>query len=102
YFMKVTDLDLKKYLQMFTLLDLTEIKKIIEKHMQSPETHYGQEILASEVTELVHGKSGLNEAKLSTKILFNSPEIINSQLLLSTFENNKNQLIKLSKTSVIN
>ncbi|CAJ0757383.1 5610_t:CDS:2, partial [Entrophospora sp. SA101] len=33
YFMKVTDLDLKKYLQMFTLLDLTEIKKIIEKHM---------------------------------------------------------------------
>ncbi|CAJ0769751.1 7032_t:CDS:2, partial [Entrophospora sp. SA101] len=34
YFMKVTDLDLKKYLQMFTLLDLTEIKKIIEKHME--------------------------------------------------------------------
>ncbi|CAJ0916304.1 4173_t:CDS:2 [Entrophospora sp. SA101] len=106
YFMKVTDLDLKKYLQMFTLLDLTEIKKIIEKHMYGSfplkKTHYGQEILASEVTELVHGKSGLNEAKLSTKILFNSPEIINSQLLLSTFENNKNQLIKLSKTSVIN
>ena len=31
--MKVTDLDLKKYLQMFTLLDLVEIEKIVEKHM---------------------------------------------------------------------
>lgn len=40
---------------MFTLLPLPRVEEILAEHEQSPEARLAQRLLASEVTELIHG-----------------------------------------------
>ena len=64
YLVRVPDKDVIRMLQMLTLLEMDEINKI-EKGMLA-EANSAQKRLASEVTKLVHGETGLNEALSAT------------------------------------
>ncbi|KAJ7579167.1 hypothetical protein C8J56DRAFT_338069 [Mycena floridula] len=70
YFLKVEDADVEKYLKLFTLVPLPEIGTVMSAHMLEPERRIAQRRLADEVTELVHQKSGLDQAKRTTRIAF--------------------------------
>ncbi|KAF8326670.1 uncharacterized protein EI90DRAFT_2929729 [Cantharellus anzutake] len=70
FFLRVGDADVAKYLKIFTLLPLSEIEQVISEHEATPEKRIAQGILASEVTELIHGESAVTQAKVATSILF--------------------------------
>ncbi|KAF9012357.1 hypothetical protein BDQ17DRAFT_1496704 [Cyathus striatus] len=72
YFIKVTDVDVEKYLKLFTLLSWDEIQDIVDIHNVHPDKRYAQRRLAAEVTELVHNKEGVVQAETLTKLLFDS------------------------------
>lgn len=62
-----------------------------------------QKTLAKSVTELVHGKEGLEEAELATSILFNPkiwPTIQKSQLI-SALRPHQNLMVNMNKSSVV-
>lgn len=68
YFVRVQDEDVIRLMRMLTFMEMEEIKKI-EHSMQSDsyEPNNAQKRLAQEVTELVHGKGGLQTAMAVTK-----------------------------------
>ncbi|KAK1218493.1 tyrosyl-tRNA synthetase [Marasmius sp. AFHP31] len=90
YFLKVEDTEVEKYLKLFTMLPLPEIKQVMEAHQNAPEARIAQRRLADEVTELVHEKPGLEQARLLTKTMFKSPESrgksLDAQPLLDAFK----------------
>ncbi len=67
YLVRVPDNDVIRMLQMLTLLEVEEIKLIESQMHKTP--NFAQKRLAEEVTRLVHGESGLNEAIAATHAL---------------------------------
>ena len=55
YFIRSTDADVEKLLNLFTFLSVPEITEIVEAHKKDPGKREAQKILAEEVTVLVHG-----------------------------------------------
>ncbi|CAG8737204.1 8789_t:CDS:2, partial [Racocetra persica] len=103
YFMKVSDADIEKYLRMFTLLSTEEIAHIVKTHMESPEKHYAQDRLASEITELVHGLQGLRRAQFATSILFDTPiKDMSSRDIIDAFANDSRCLTTVKRNDVLN
>ncbi|XP_057323325.1 tyrosine--tRNA ligase, mitochondrial isoform X1 [Microplitis mediator] len=72
FFVRTADADVENFLKYFTFLSLKEIKEIMNKHEQSPDKREAQRILAENVTLLVHGQSGLDEARRSSMILYDT------------------------------
>nr|GAT56318.1 predicted protein [Mycena chlorophos] len=72
YFVKVPDADVENYMKLLTLMSRDEIDQVMSTHRASPEQRIAQRRLASELTELVHLKSGLINAETMTKILFDT------------------------------
>lgn len=72
FFIRTKDADVEKLLKLYTFLPLNRIAEIVEEHFKHPESRTAQKILAEEVTLLVHGESGLNAAKETSKILYDS------------------------------
>jgi tyrosyl-tRNA synthetase len=70
YFIRVTDTDVKQYLQLFTFLSDEQIENIVLKHKANPEKRTAQKKLAEEVTQLVHGTDGLQSAQRCTEALY--------------------------------
>jgi tyrosyl-tRNA synthetase len=70
YFVNASDQDVMNYLKTLTLLSKEDIEDLEEKLNKAPELREAQKKLAEEVTELVHGKSALNEALRVTHALF--------------------------------
>lgn len=90
YFIKVEDADVEKYLKLFTLLSLSEIRDIVEAHKLQPEKRSAQRRLAAELTELVHNRESLAKAETMSKILFREASVhaqaIDAQTLINAFE----------------
>lgn len=57
------------YLKIFTLLSKEEIEQIMSEHKISPASRHAQTVLAQEVTRLVHGKDGLQDAEAEAEAL---------------------------------
>lgn len=55
FFIRTSDSDVEKYLKLFTFLPLKQISHIVEEHEKEPELRKAQQILAENVTLLVHG-----------------------------------------------
>lgn len=55
YFIRTKDSDVESFLKLFTFLPLNKIAEIVEAHTKSPESRRAQQILAEQVTLLVHG-----------------------------------------------
>lgn len=70
YFLKSPDAAVPTYLKLFTFLPLSRIAEIVETHNESPEQRFAQKMLASEVTEMVHGSAALERVQTLTSLLF--------------------------------
>ncbi|GAM27318.1 hypothetical protein SAMD00019534_104930 [Acytostelium subglobosum LB1] len=70
YFIQIADEDVDKLLKYFTFLSLEEIAAVVKQHAAEPHLRLGQRKLAECVTELVHGRKGLDEAINTTSLLF--------------------------------
>ncbi len=70
FWLNTGDKEVISYLKYFTLLSEAEIEDIAEVLAKSPEKREAQKILASEVTQMVHGKEELAKAERATAALF--------------------------------
>ncbi|RMZ99151.1 tyrosine--tRNA mitochondrial, partial [Brachionus plicatilis] len=72
FFYNTSDQMVETYLKLFTFLPINEIDDLMLKHQKSPEKFLAQRKLASELTILVHGESGLDSAIKCTNAFFHS------------------------------
>ena len=70
FWLKVTDNDVYKFLKFFTFLNSNAISAIEAADVASNEKPKAQQILAEQVTELVHGKASVESAKRISNSLF--------------------------------
>ena len=70
FWLNVTDADAKRFLHVYTLLPLAEIARLVSEHDADPASRVAQRALATEVTKLVHGPTGLARAEAATRALF--------------------------------
>ncbi|CUS15708.1 unnamed protein product [Tuber aestivum] len=70
FFVTLPDTHVQKYLQMFTLLPLSEISTVMDSHATNPESRAARTLLAKEVVTLIHGVGKASEAEFVTKLLF--------------------------------
>ncbi|GMA45804.1 tyrosine--tRNA ligase 2 [Tetragenococcus muriaticus] len=70
FWLNTDDRDAIRFLKYFTFFNLDEIAKIEEEFNQAPETRAAQKALAKDVTTLVHGKEGYEQAKRISEALF--------------------------------
>lgn len=72
FFFNTSDQMVETYLRLFTFLPMNEIDDIMQKHRKNPEKFLAQRKLASELTILVHGETGLDSAIKCTNAFFHS------------------------------
>ncbi|KAJ1733310.1 tyrosyl-tRNA synthetase [Coemansia biformis] len=70
FLVKTADSDVERLLGMLTLLPLPRIRQVMEEHSRAPDRFAAQRLLAAEVTELIHGEAGLQQALCATEVLF--------------------------------
>ena len=70
FFFNVADADAIPYLKLFTMLSRKQIEALREAVEAAPGEREAQLTLASEVTRVVHGEGGLDEARRVTNALF--------------------------------
>ena len=70
FWLNTADADVYKFLKYFTFLSVEEIDAIEEKDKAADGRPEAQAILAREVTELIHGKEGLEAAQRITEAMF--------------------------------
>lgn len=70
FWLNTADADVYRFLNYFTFLSVEEIAQIEDEDRNRDGRPQGQSILAEQVTELVHGQSGLEAAKRITDALF--------------------------------
>ncbi len=70
FWINTDDRDVIKYLKYFTFLSKEEIRELEVYLKEKPELREPQRKLAKILTEMVHGKDGLERAERATKILF--------------------------------
>lgn len=70
FWLNTEDSDVISHLKFFTFLGQEEIAAIAEKTESSPEFREAQKVLAQQVTEMVHGKSGFENAVAASRVMF--------------------------------
>jgi len=70
YLLSSSDLDCKKFLNVFTFLTQDSINNIMTEHAKLPDARIPQRILGCEVVRLLHGDIGVKQALAATKLLF--------------------------------
>lgn len=70
FWINLPDTDIEKYLNIYTLLPVTAIRELMERHRSAPQDREAQEALARLVTELVHGPAAAAQAAAATDALF--------------------------------
>ena len=87
YWRNVGDADVIKCLKMLTFVPIEEIEEM-EKHMEGAEYNKAKELLAYELTKLVHGEEEAKKAESAAKALFgagNAAEIPAVELSAADF-----------------
>lgn len=70
FWLNTADADVYKYLKYFSFIEISEIVEIQRSDQSSNQKPEAQGILAAAVTELVHGKEGLQAARRISEALF--------------------------------
>lgn len=70
FWLSTSDSDVYKFLKYFTFLSVAQIEEIEREDAEREGRPEGQQVLAEEVTRLVHGEAGLAAAKRITEALF--------------------------------
>ncbi|KAL7411230.1 tyrosine-tRNA ligase [Mrakia frigida] len=100
FFVRALDSDVEKYLKMFTLLSVERIEEIMASHSLDTSLRSAQKILASEVTELVHGELGLQRALTATSAIYQTDlNLLTTDAVLSAFTNDP-RLVRVSRSSL--
>lgn len=91
YYINLKDSEVEKQLKLFTFLPDSEIRDIIRSHKESPHLRIAQKKISEQVTLLVHGESGLKEAKRWTEALFDQTGAglsnLSKEEMMSLFKN---------------
>lgn len=96
YWRNVDDADVVKSLKMLTFLSLDEIAKY--EHAEGSELNKAKELLAYEITAMVHGKSEADACLAAAKALFSGGDTENmptTQISKDDFENGGIDILKL-------
>lgn len=70
FWLNVSDEDAEKYIRIFTLLDKDTIDTAIVEHRQDPGRRTLQQLLAKELTTMIHGEGEYANAVSASKMLF--------------------------------
>lgn len=70
FWMNQSDSDSERFIKLFTMIDVEEIKSLIEKHKEEPGKRILQNTLAKYMTCLVHSEEDYNKAVSASEILF--------------------------------
>jgi tyrosyl-tRNA synthetase len=70
FWIQTDDRDVARYLKIFTFESLEAISEVSARHALHPELREPQKLLAARMTEMVHGKEGLDEALRASEALF--------------------------------
>lgn len=70
FWLNSTDADVIKYLKLFTDTEIDKVKNLENSLKENPEAREAQNYLADQMTHLIHGQAGLDEAKSAQKTLF--------------------------------
>jgi tyrosyl-tRNA synthetase len=73
FWINTDDRDVIRYLKFFTFQNKAEIESLEKKHAENPGARPAHNILATEVTRLVHGNTAASEAFRASAILFGAP-----------------------------
>lgn len=96
YWRNVDDADVIKCLKMLTFLPIDEIAKM--ESYEGSELNKAKEVLAFELTSLIHGEDEANKSLISAKALFtggNAADMPTSKLNEEDFNNGKIDIISL-------
>ncbi len=97
YWRNVNDADVIRCLKILTFLPLEEIDELAK--LQGSELNKAKEILAFEVTKLIHGEQEAKEAQEGAKVLFsagsNTDHMPTTELTISDFSNGEMSVIEL-------
>ncbi|KZW00238.1 tyrosyl-tRNA synthetase [Exidia glandulosa HHB12029] len=94
------DEDVEKYLKLFTFLNRREVETVMATHLAAPEKRHAQQVLAREVTALVHNRFGVNAAESVTQIVFGELAGLKAKEVVRGLQGSE-MLFPLSMTSVI-
>ncbi|SCU87937.1 LAFA_0E09714g1_1 [Lachancea sp. 'fantastica'] len=75
YFMRTTDDDVRKLLQIFTLLPIETIEEKISAGKANPKERVAQKMLAKEVVDLIHGMGKGQDAETVSEVLFGTRKL---------------------------
>ncbi len=70
FWMQAEDIDVERYLKIFTFEPLEKIAEICREHANAPEKRLAQKTLAADMTEMIHGKAALEDAIRASEALF--------------------------------
>ena len=70
FFLRTMDADVIRYLKIFTFVPFERIAELEKAVVTAPEKREAQQVLAEELTRVVHGEQGLSVAKKATEVLF--------------------------------
>lgn len=76
FWLGVEDENVEEYLLKMTMLESMEIDAALELHRRKPKERHGQQLLAREVTKLVHGEGEAAKAEKVSQVLFNDVGIV--------------------------
>lgn len=70
YFMRTADVDVERYLKLFTFLPLDQISLLVEQQRKDASKRIAQHVLAKEVVELAHGAAEAKRAETAHREAF--------------------------------
>lgn len=70
FWLNTSDEDAANFIKRFTLMDLASIDALVERHGEAPHLRELQQVLAREITVLVHGEEAYDQAVVATQIMF--------------------------------
>ncbi|MCH3940306.1 MAG: tyrosine--tRNA ligase [Bacteroidales bacterium] len=70
FWLNVSDEDAERYIKIFTLLDRKTIEDAIEEHRKDPGRRLLQQLIAKEITTMIHGEKEYENAVSASKMLF--------------------------------
>ncbi len=103
YWRNVDDRDVKNCLSLLTFIPMDEVNRL--SSMQGSDINHAKEVLAFEVTKLIHGEEEADRARSAAKALFgnagDSESIPSTEFEKSVFETGIDIISLLSKTGLI-
>ena len=70
FWLNTSDADVGKYLRWFTFLSREEIEDLEARHAESPQQRLAQNVVADEMTRMMHGEAELDRARAAAGALF--------------------------------